>query len=253
MIEPFWNDITAYAPFDQSFKQPSCIKELGQLEKQLSILSKLDIADLKVKFALATTALPSDDDEPMLVALYPLCDSNKAVKKQQNGIVGASVFGNMIININPLAGDWQRWIPFVFAHEYHHNIWGHNWYVVRGGKDLEGSFLEYMINEGQADLFAMSLFPDLVPQWNQSLDIETEKTLWKQIKPILYSTDSATHGEFMFGNKEKVLPWCIGYSFGRMIVEDFLKKQPMSFSELLNTPAKQIFEMSRFAATVREC
>ena len=115
-------DIAVYAPFDQSFKQPHYINELEQLEKQLAILSKLDVSDLQTKFALATTALPSDDNDPMLVALYPLCDSNKIVKERQNGIVGASVFGNMVISINPLANDWETWIPFVFAHEYHHNI-----------------------------------------------------------------------------------------------------------------------------------
>ena len=96
-------------------------------------------------------------------------------------------------------------------------------------------------------MFAMSLFSDLTPQWNQPFDAEKEKALWEQIKPILYSTDPTAHSDFMFGNKEKDLPWCLGYSFGRMVVEDFLKKQPMSFSELLNIPAKQIFEMSRFA------
>ena len=247
MIEPFWNDIAAYAPFDQSFKQPQCINELEQLEKQIAILSKLDTSALKVKFAAATAALPSDDDDPMLVALYPLCDSSKTAKERQNGIVGASVFGNIIISINPLANDWETWIPFVFAHEYHHNMWGHNWYVVRGGQGIDGSFLQYMITEGQADLFAMGLFPNLIPQWNQPFDVETEKALREQIKPILYSTDPTTHSDFMFGNKEKGLPWCLGYSFGRMIVEDFLKKRPMSFSELLTIPANQIFEISRFA------
>jgi uncharacterized protein YjaZ len=247
MIEPFWSDIAVYAPFDQSFKQPICIKEYEELENQLTILSKLNITDLKSYFALATNALPSDDDDPMLVVIYPLCDSNKIVKEQQNGVIGASVFGNMIISINPLADDWQKWIPYVFAHEYHHNIWGYNWYVLRGGRGLEGTFLEKMITEGQADLFAMSLYPDLLPQWNQLLTTEKEKMLWERIKPILYSTDETTHGEYMFGDKEKDLPWCLGYSFGRMIVSDFLHKKPTHFSELLNIPAKQIFEMSRFA------
>ena len=246
MIEPFWGDIAVYAPFDQSFKQPSCIKELGQLEKQLSILSKIDIADLESKFTLVANALPSDDDDSMLVALYPLCDGNKTVKERQNGIVGASVWGNVIISINPLADDWQKWISFTFAHEYHHNIWGHNWYVLRGGKDLDGSFLQHMITEGQADLFAMSLFPDLVSQWNQPFDTEEEKILWARIKPILYSTNHKTHGDYMFGNEGKGLPWCMGYSFGRMIVADYLQKNAMTFSQLLNIPAKQVFEGSRF-------
>jgi len=246
MIEPFWNDIAKYAPFDQSFKQPPCIVDFEQLEKQLSILLKFSIDDMMPKFMLAINAISSDDDDPMFVALYPLCDSNKIVKERQNGIIGTTVFGNMIISINPLADDWQKWIPFVFAHEYHHNMWGHNWYVVRGGKDLEGNFLEYMITEGQAELFAMSLFSDLVPQWNKTFDTEYEKILWERIKPILYSRDHKTHETYMFGDKEKDLPWCMGYSFGRTIVEDFLLKQPMSFLELLNVPAKQIFEKCRY-------
>ena len=247
MIEPFWGDITMYAPFDQSFKQPPCITELTQLEKQLSILSELDTVKLKSEFNAVADTLPSNDDDPMIVALYPLCDSNKIVKERQNGVIGASVFGNMIIRINPLADDWQKWIPFVFAHEYHHNIWGQYWYVVQGGKDLDGSFLEYMITEGQADLFAMSQYPDLTPLWNKIFDADTEAVLWDKIKPVLNSTDPTIHNEYMFGDIEKGLPWCVGYSFGRMIVEDFLKKQPMPFSELFNVPAKQIFGMSRFA------
>jgi len=246
MIQPFWADIAAYAPFDQSFKQPPCIKEFEQMEKQLSLLSELDITDLKAKFVTVTSFLPSDDDDPMTVALYPLCGGNIIAKERNNGIVGASVFGNMIININPLADDWQKWIPFVFAHEYHHNIWGHNWYVIHGGKDLDGSFLQYMIAEGQADVFAMSIYPQLTPQWNQSFDAKKEKILWERVKPILYSTDHETHMTYMFGDKEKDLPWCMGYSFGKIIVEDFLQKYPMSFSELLNIPVKQIFAGSRF-------
>jgi len=246
MIAPFWDEIAAYAPFEQSFKQPPCITELTQLEKQLSIFSELDTVKLKSEFNTVANALPSNDDDPMTVTLYPLCDSNKIVKERQNGVIGASVFGNMIISINPLADDWQKWIPFVFAHEYHHNIWGQYWYVVQGGKDLDGSFLEYMITEGQADLFAMNQYPGLTPLWNKTFDVNTEAVLWDRIKPVLNSTDPTIHNEYMFGDIEKGLPWCLGYSFGRIIVNDFLQNQPMTFSDMLRVPAKQIFEMSRF-------
>jgi len=70
--------------------------------------------------------------------------------------------------------------------------------------------------------------------------------LWERITPILYSTDPKVQETYMFGDKEKGLPWCMGYSFGRIIVEDFLQVQPLSFLELLHIPAKQIFETSRF-------
>ncbi|MCL2364810.1 MAG: DUF2268 domain-containing protein [Defluviitaleaceae bacterium] len=246
MIEPFWGEIAVYAPFDQSFKQPTCIHALAQLERQLPLLSDMDIAALRVAFATATTALPSDDDDPMTVALYPLCDSNQIVKERQNGVVGASVFGNIIIQMNPLADDWQAWVPYVFAHEYHHNLWGHYWYVVRDGKDLAGTFLEYLITEGQADLFAMHMHPNLKPQWNQSLTADDEQALWARYKPILQSTDPAFHAAYMFGDSKQNLPWCAGYRFGANIVADFLRKQPMPFAQLLQIPANHIFENSSY-------
>lgn len=135
----------------------------------------------------------------------------------------------------------------MFAHEYHHNIWGHNWFVIRRGQGYEGTFLEYMITEGQADLFAERLFPDLIPQWNRPFDSETETTLWDRVKPVLFSKDQQIHSAYMFGNENEGLSWCMGYSFGRTIVADYLQKNPnISFSELIDVPAKKIFEASRF-------
>jgi len=98
------------------------------------------------------------------------------------------------------------------------------------------------ITEGQVDLFAMSLFPDLIPKWNQPFNNGAETTLWERVKPVLYSTDPEIHA----GDKPKGLPWCLGYSFGRMIVEDYLKNHPMPLSKLLDILAKHIFESSRF-------
>jgi len=247
MIEPFWPEIAKYAPFDQDFKQPKAVTELDALEKQLDILCKLNVGNLQSKFVEIVTALPLVDDDPMIVALYPLCNSNQGVKERQNGVLGASVFGNVVININPLAKDWKNWIPFVFAHEYHHNIWGHNWYVMHGGQGIEETYLENMIIEGQADLFAESLFPGLIPLWNRPFDPEVESKLWEQIKLVLDSKDPCTHRAHMFGDEMAGLPWCMGYSFGRAIVADFMQKHPsISFVELLDIPCRRIFEESKY-------
>ena len=254
MIEPYWDAIAKWAPFDQSFKKPPCVKELSALEEQLPILSKIHIDDLKEKFLDVVKAVPPEDDndESMSVFLYPASNSENSLKERQNGVVGTVVFGNIIIRINPLANDFEKWIPFVFAHEYHHNIWGYNQFVLRGGKDTDGSFLEYMITEGQADLFAESLFPELIPQWNRPFDGEREKTLWNRIKPVLASADSKTHSLFMFGDETEDLPWCMGYSFGRMIVADYMDKHVgLSFSSLIDIPAKQIFKETKFYRDIK--
>jgi len=118
---------------------------------------------------------------------------------------------------------------------------------MREGNGIDGTFLEYLINEGQADLFAMRLHPELEPEWNRGFDEETEVKLWAKIEPILYSTDRDIHAKYMFGSEELDLPWCMGYSFGRMIVEDFMLQNPeITFSELITIRASEIFEASRF-------
>ena len=247
LIEPFWADISKYAPFDISFMQPSHIQDLAVLKEQIDLLAEVSLSQLKAKFIDITKSLPVEDNDPMLVAIYPICNHNKTVKERQNGVVGAGAFGNIILNINPLATDWQNWVPYVFAHEYHHKVWGHNWYVLREGKGLEGTFLESIINEGQADLFAESLFPNLIPQWNRDLNDATEAELWNKVKPMLFSTDREAYQAYMFGNEEEGLPWCIGYSFGRAMVADYLLNHPnISFAELINVPAREIYEASRF-------
>ncbi len=250
MVAPFWAQITQWAPFDQSFKKPRFVQDLAALQEQLAAFSLISLDGLQSEFAAVMKALSqANGGDPMPVFLYPACDSDKTLKERQNGVVGTVVFGTMLISINPLADDYKRWIPFVFAHEYHHNMWGHSQYVVRGGKDVDGSFLEFMITEGQADLFAEKLFPGLVPQWNRPFDEAAEAKLWAQIEPRLSSTDHETHETYMFGNKDKGLPWCMGYSFGRAIVSDYLGEHPgISFSELILTPTMEIFKASRFGA-----
>ena len=255
MIEPFWADLAKWAPFDISYMQPQYIRDLEALKGQIALLSDFLLSDMTIlpmdylhkKFVNIAKALPIEDDDTMLVAIYPLCDSSKIVKVRQNGVVGACVFGNIIINVNPLADDWHKWIPFVFVHEYHHKVWGHNWYTVRGGVGLEGTLLEYLINEGQADLFAQSLFPDLTLGWNRPFDSENEKVLWKRIKPNLFSIDREVHRLYMFGDESDSLPWCLGYSFGSAIVRDYMQNHPgITFLDLIDVPAREVFEVSRF-------
>ena len=234
MIETFWSEIAQWAPFDMSYLKPEPIYELSVLMEQIEQLSQLSTAELQQKFSASVNALPVEDDDELLIAIYPLCDRNKTAKERQNGVVGANVFGNMILNVNPLADDWQAWIPYVFAHEYHHKAWGHHWYVMQCGQGLDGTFLEYLINEGQADLFAMSLYPNLQPQWNEPFSKAIESTLWTKMKLALDSTDREIHEKYMFGSEELDLPWCVGYSFGRMIVADYLEQNPeINFTELI--------------------
>ena len=128
---------------------------------------------LKNEFLKTGQDLPKADDDPLSIAIYPLDDENKSVKERQNGVLGACVFGNILIQVNPLAEDFLTWIPYVFAHEYHHSVWGNYWYVLHGG--LEGNFLEYMINEGQGGCFCQTPVSNFTTPMDQSFSCRGRK------------------------------------------------------------------------------
>ena len=240
MIEPFWADITYGVNRDVSFMKPAPIQDINALKEQIKILSRLSAEELLSKFASITEMLPKNCDDPVFVALYPACDSDKGLKDRENGVRGCCPDGNVIININPLAQDYYDWIPYIFAHEYHHGVWGYNAWI--NGMNLDGKFYEPMIIEGQADFFAESLFPELIPQWNRPFESGMETALWERLK-----TDPAIHEAGMFGDESKGLPWCMGYSLGRSIVGDYMQKHPnISFIGLINTPPKDILNGTRF-------
>lgn len=245
LVSPYWQELSQWAPFDCSFMKPSPIKDIQTLKKQLEIFQETDFEQIKKGLENISQILPKKDDDTLVVAFYIMDDSNLIVKEQQNGVVGTGVFGNIIININPLAKDYEKWIPYVMAHEYHHSVWGHNWYVLRG--DSKGTLLEYMTSEGQADAFAKSLYGDLEPKWLSKLSEEEEKLYWSKFIKILESTDKSEHYTYMFGDPSKGLPWCIGYYFGYEIVKSYLLNNPqISYTKLVDIEPGTILSNSRF-------
>ena len=100
-----------------------------------------------------------------------------------------------------------------------------------------------MITEGQADLFAMSLYPKLKPKQNKLENENQKNKLWDKIKKVLDCRECEIHEKYMFGNEQEELPWCIGYYFGKDIVENYLNNhKEISFKELINIPNKCFLE-----------
>ena len=201
---------------------------------------------LQAELEKVTAALPNYDDDPMYVAIYPLSDENKMVKERQNGVVGASTFGNMIINVNPLAEGYEKWILYVFAHEYHHNVWGNYWFGIHGG-ELNNQFIDSLLIDGEADSFALSLYKELKPSWLFEMTEECEKTLWHEHYLKLINETEVDYAKYMFGDEKHNIPWCAGYAIGFRIIQAFLKKNPqMTFKELLEMKPMEIFKQSGY-------
>ena len=245
-IQPYWERISQWAPFDMSDRKPRPIKDIGKLKQQISLMKKLNLNVIKNEFMKVVDALPPYSDDTLVIALYPLDDENTTTKERQNGVAGTCVFGNITISINPLAEDYLEWIPYVFAHEYHHCVWGDYWYVVHGGGSTR-SLIEAMLIDGQADAFAKSLYPTFNPTWISQISKEQEKELWNKYYSKLLNETDADYGKYMFGDDEAGIPWCAGYFFGYKIIEYFKKHHPLtSVKEMIEISSEEIFAMSDY-------
>jgi len=105
-IKPYWEKISQWAPFDMSDRKPQPIKNIFKLKQQIEVMRNIDINDIKHRFMQIVNTLPNYDDDPIVIAIYPVDDDNLIVKENQNGVWGVNVFGNILLNINPLAKNY---------------------------------------------------------------------------------------------------------------------------------------------------
>lgn len=242
-IAPFWPQISKWAPFDISFMKPAPPQDIALLKKQLALLREWKLPKLKDQLRPITESLKKEDNDALMVALYPLDHADAAAQEQQNGVAGACAFGNIILQVDPLAPDWQKWIAYVFAHEYHHCICGEFWYGPQGRP--AGTLLEQLLWEGQADSYAQSLCPQRRPRW---LDVPgNEHALWRRYIAVLGTKDRQEMLPWIFGDRALDIPWCAGYYFGNRIVEAYRACHPaVDFAQLLRIPAEKLLRDSRY-------
>ena len=246
LIEPYWTKVMQWAPPGVDGRKPKAIKDLEVLKQQLEAFKGSSIVDeLEERLVDIYKKLPKNDEDVITIALYPLDVQNTVVAEKQNGVLGSCEFGNMVISINPLAKDWDKWISYVIAHEYHHSVWGHNYFVLKGKREC--SLLTYLLNEGQADAFAKSLHKELKPSWINPLSEEKEREVWEQMQPHLNSLDPKVQSLFMFGSEEKGIPWCAGYLTGYRIVQKYMERHPYkSYLDLIDMDAEELLEHSGY-------
>lgn len=240
MVAPYWGILTEGAPFSMDHMKPVCNMDKEEAQKQLDLLDKIDWKQYIKVFEDICSKLPKDDEDILHIAIYP------SMTKMPEGIYGTGVWGNIILNINPLNEQFKQWLPFVFAHEYHHSVWGDYWYCKKGGKGLNDSFLQMMIIEGEADAFAMSLFEDLVPSWQKDVNKAEETDVWKKIDVILNQKLSPKeYSKYMFGNKELGIPKNAGYYYAIKIINAYMQKHKgIEPTELLAVSPDEIYTQS---------
>lgn len=225
-----------------SKRKPAVISNVGKLKKQLNLLKELDMMKVEKEITRAVEALPNYDDDPITVVLYPLDDENTVVKERQNGEIGTSLFGNIMIQINPFACEYSQWIPYVFAHEYHHTVWGNYWFVLHNG-ELQNKFIDSLIIDGEADSFAMSLYPGLRPAWVFD-SLNQAEELWNKKYESIWERTDVDYVKYMFGDKEHDIPWCAGYSVGYMLVQTYLRQEHKNIVDIVKIKPEEILRAS---------
>lgn len=243
VVAPYWDTLCCYAPMDLSARKPVPILDMETLEAQLHALEAIDLSVLQAEFDRIAAALPTGDGDPLYVALYPGDHADEALRVRENGVRGTSLFGNMLLKTDPLAPDFLSYIPYVFAHEYHHSVWG-NYHYVLHPEQTDTSFLTALLIDGEADSFAHTLYPQLRPAWLYGLPRAEIEALWQsKYAPIVLRTD-VDYETYMFGNAASGIPWCAGYAVGFAMVQDFLTKNPVDVTGLLTMPSGQILRGS---------
>lgn len=242
MIEPYWKTLTEGAPFPLDHMKPMCQMSIEEAKEQLELLDKINWEAYMTVFEDIGRKLPKEEDEIIHIAIYPSTTS------MPEGVYGTGVWGNIILNINPLQKAFEQWIGFVFAHEYHHSVWGDYWYCKKEGKGLDQSFLQMMIIEGQADHFAMSLYENLIPSWQKGVSREKEIQVWKRIESVMHQVmPPEQYANYMFGNKEMSIPENAGYYYAIRIVQTYMKQhEGMTCKELLKIVPNEIYKESMY-------
>ena len=241
VIEPFWDSLCCYAPFDLSARKPEIIRNIEKLKEQCKLMDILNISSLENEFNRVAAALPNYDDDPIEVVIFPGDPDNTTVNEKQNGVVGTSLFGNMYIRANPLINGYEKWISYVFAHEYHHTVWGNYWYVINNGR-LDNKFVNSLIIDGEADSFALERYPDLIPKWIFDITENEANILWaEKYKDIALSSD-VDYEKYMFGDEKSGIPWCAGYAIGFRLVQNYLKRNKKTVTEILEIAPSEIID-----------
>lgn len=231
VIAPYWEKLCCYAPMDLTNRKPAAVQSIAQLKKQVHILKNLDMEALNKEFERITSILPNYDDDTITVALFPSDAENRTVNEKQNGVVGTSLFGNLYIQINPLVEGFENWIQYVFAHEYHHTVWGNYWFMLHGGT-LKNKFIDSLVIDGEADSFALEQYPDLKPSWIFNCE-QDAASLWDNIYSKLALEQNVDYEKYMFGSRESNIPWCAGYAVGYWLIQNYLHRTQKRIIDIL--------------------
>jgi uncharacterized protein YjaZ len=217
------------------------IANLGDLANEIAVLRRAHFFP-RIEAALRKSAklLPGPNTTICVLAADP---DASYIRTDLHGISGYTFgAGKILLQIAPTA-DWEEWLPYTVAHEYHHSAWTWQHYADQPNWTL----LHSILFEGKADAFAHSVFPRQTATWVSTLTPAQEAAVWPQMKPELASADFRLNNKFLFGREG--VPKLAGYTIGFHIVESYLKTHPAAtIAEWSALNEQQLLDQSGYVA-----
>lgn len=210
------------------------------VRNEIELLKSSDLlTTVQEAFARITKELPGPDTK---IIILPASSLNRpTLEKLKLPISGITLgSGKIILSIDPTFENWTDFLPYCIAHEYHHSTWcSRNWV------SADFSLIEYIVFEGQADLFASEQYNTVSNPLTNFLTKDQESEIWGFIKNEIFDKGHDRINKVMFGTDQ--IPFGSGYNIGFNIVRLFKEKNPASSTrELMDINPKEVFEHSGY-------
>ncbi len=241
IFNPIENEILENAEASFMINNIKIPYELSEnLKSQINAYNSDEIVGI-IKTSLNSTVklLYGPDTKIIVMPTSPLMQ--ESLDKSQLPCYGVTIgSGKILIAINPTLPDWKEFLSYAIAHEYHHSTW-----ISRNWISSDFSLIDYLVFEGRADAFAVSVYDSFQIPATRFLTQNEETYVWNLIKPELDLKGSDRLIKVMFGNNE--IPYGSGYTIGYGIVKAFKENYPdYSDLQIIDMEPKKIFELSGY-------
>jgi uncharacterized protein YjaZ len=244
-IEPYWAE-WAQGQFNEARTREQLsmpILNLEELAVEVDSLKNSEIEQLVEKAYMQITQVLPSPLANRAVCIYAADPGNQWLREQ--GVLGTGIGDNILLQINPLAPNWSQWVPYILAHEYHHAVWGYNYFAVQQKSHMD--LLTGLLIDGEADTFAKLLYPDRQPTWINALTPDEEAEQWGKMQEYLKGNDGTIYERFFFGDRVSGTPSFTAYTIGYRMVQAYLKCHPtQTVFDLMNKESEEILSESGY-------
>lgn len=237
-IKNEFNHNTEYPFLYDAIKEP--IEPDKEFSEALDLMKSIDFVRIvDSTYQLVTKELPGPDTRILFIPANP---AYREIYKEFGFGFHAFTLGSgkIIVSFDPTFENWQQFLPYALAHEYHHSVW-----TSRNFESADFTPLEYIVLEGRADSFVKGLFPDTSNPFINILDEKNMERIWNLIKPEINRRNTDMNEKLYYGTDD--IPYGSIYAIGFETVESYKKNHPLITDQILiDITPEEILQGSKY-------